>query len=143
MYSVVVNTLQGLSKYKLVITTVLIGLFINTVLDVPFMLIAYKLGYEVSHGAVIAAVTGYTVSIIISLFTLHYKYGFSFSDTRKKLPKYVISWLVFEVIIVILKMFVPTTLQGRLIQIPILGLFGLVSFGIYFLINSSYYHLNS
>ena len=135
MYSVVVNTLQGLSKYKLVIVTVLIGLFINTVLDVPFMIIAYKLGYEVSHGAVIAAVTGYTVSIIISLFTLHHKYGFNFSDTRKKLPKYVISWLVFEIVIIVLKMFIPTTLQGRLIQIPILGIFGVVSFGVYFVIN--------
>ena len=46
LYTVVVNTLQGLSKYKLVITTVFIGLIINTVLDVPMMLLVDKLGYE-------------------------------------------------------------------------------------------------
>ena len=135
LYTVVVNTLQGLSKYKLVITTVLIGLIINTVLDVPMMLLVNKLGYETSYGAVLAAMIGYSVSIIISLVMLKKKYRFSFDDTKKKLPSYIISWLVFEVSIVLLKFVIPTNLDGRLIQIPILLLFGLVSFGSYLIIH--------
>ena len=135
LYTIVVNTLQGLSKYKLVITTVLIGLILNTVLDVPMMLLVNKLGYEVSYGAVLAAIIGYSVSIIISLVVLNKKYGFRFTDTRKKLPGYVISWLIFEIVIVILKLFIPTNLDNRLIQIPILLLFGIVSFGVYTIIH--------
>lgn len=135
LYTVVVNTLQGLSKYKLVITTVLIGLILNTVLDIPMMLLVDKLGYEASYGAIFAAIIGYSISIIISLVVLNKKYGFSFSDTKKKLPGYVISWLVFEISIILLKLIVPTDLDSRLIQIPILILFGVVSFGIYFVIN--------
>lgn len=135
LYTVVVNTLQGLSKYKLVITTVLIGLALNTVLDVPMMLLVDKLGYEPSYGAVLAAMIGYSVSIIISLVVLNKKYGFSFKETIEKLPSYVISWLVFEVVITLLKLVVPTNLDGRLIQIPILLLFGVLSFGIYFVIH--------
>lgn len=135
LYTVVVNTLQGLSKYKLVIITVLIGLILNTVLDVPMMLLVDKLGYEASYGAIFAAVIGYSISIIISLTVLKKKYGFSFNDTRKKLPGYVISWLIFEISILLLKLVVPTDLNNRLIQIPILLLFGVVSFGIYFVIN--------
>jgi len=135
LYSMVVSTLQGLSKYKLVITTVLIGLFINTVLDIPMMLLVEKLGYEVSYGAVLAAIIGYSTSVIISLAVLHKKYGFSFSDTRKKLPGYIISWLVFEISIILLKSVIPTNLDNRLIQIPILLLFGVISFGIYFVIH--------
>ena len=135
LYTVVVNTLQGLSKYKLVITTVFIGLIINTVLDVPMMLLVDKLGYEPSYGAVLAAMIGYSVSIIISLTVLNKKYGFSFKETREKLPSYVISWLVFEVVITLLKLVIPTNLDGRLIQIPILLLFGVLSFGIYFVIH--------
>ena len=73
--------------------------------------------------------------MILSLVVLRKKYEISFSDTTKKLPSYVISWLVFEVAIVLLKLVVPTTLDGRLIQIPILLLFGIVSFGIYFVIH--------
>ncbi|MBR6690968.1 MAG: polysaccharide biosynthesis protein [Bacilli bacterium] len=135
LYTIVVNTLQGLSKYKLVITTVFIGLVLNTILDVPMMLLVNKMGYEPSYGAVLAAMIGYSVSIIISLMVLNKKYDFSFSDTRKKLPGYVVSWLVFEVVIVLLKLIIPTNLDGRLIQIPILLLFGVVSFGIYFVIH--------
>lgn len=134
-YSIVVNTLQGINKYKLVIITVFIGLILNTTLDVPLMLLMEKLGYQVSHGAVYAAMIGYSTSVIISLIVLHKKYGFRFTDTRKRLPKYVISWLVFEVTILLLKLIIPTNLEGRLIQIPILLGFGLISFGIYILIN--------
>lgn len=135
LYSVVVNTLQGLSKYKLVIVTVFIGLITNTVLDVPFMLLADKFGFQVSDGAIVAAITGYFISSFIALLFLHKKYKFSFTDTKHRLPSLVISWLVFEITIVLLKLVVPTNLNGRLIQIPILALFGVVSFGIYILIN--------
>ena len=140
LYSIVVNVLQGLSKYKLVIITVLIGLLINTVLDVPMMILSYNLGFDVSYGAILAALIGYSTSIIISLVALNKKYKFNFSDTIKKLPKYVISWIVFELVIVLLKFVIPTNLSGRLIQIPILLIFGVVSFGIYFAIN--YFNVN-
>ena len=135
LYSAVVNTLQGLSKYKLVIITVFIGLIINTVLDIPMMLLVNSLGYEVSYGAVLAAIIGYSTSVIISLIMLHKKYGFKFTDTKKKLPNYVMSWVVFELVIILLKLVVPTNLKGRLVQIPILMLYGVVSFGIYIAIN--------
>lgn len=135
LYTIVVNTLQGLSKYKLVIITVFIGLIINTVLDVPMMLLFHKLGLEVSYGAIVAAMIGYSVSIIISLMVLNKKYQFSFKDTLNKLPGYIVSWVVFVLSIILLKTFVPTSLNGRLIQIPILTLFCLVSFGVYFVIH--------
>lgn len=140
LYSIVVNTLQGLNKYKLVIISVLIGLVINTVLDVPMMLLCNKLGYEVSYGAIIAAILGYSTSIILSLMVLNKKYNFSFKETIKRLPSYIISWSVFILTIVILKLFIPTNLNGRFIQIPILMIFGLISFGVYMLIN--YYNGN-
>lgn len=134
-YSIVVNTLQGLNKYKLVITTVLIGLLLNTVLDVPFMLLMHNLGYNVSYGAVIAAMIGYSTSIIISLIVLTKKYGFKLNDTAKKLPSYICSWGIFIIMIILLKLIIPTTLHGRLIQIPILGIYGILSFGIYAVVN--------
>lgn len=135
LHSVVVNTLQGLSKYKLVIFSVLIGLIINTVCDVPFMLISDKLGFDVSYGAIVAAILGYSVSMIISLSILHYKYHFSFKETINRTPSFLLSILVFILSIVLLKQVVPTDLNGRFIQIPILLIYGVVSFGIYFGIN--------
>ena len=71
---------------------------------------------------------------------LNKKYGFKFTDTVKKLPGYIVSWSVFIFIICVLKLIIPTTLQGRLIQILILALYGIISFGIYAVIN--YYNGN-
>lgn len=134
-YSILVNTLQGLNKYKLVIGGVLLGLIFNLIFDVPFILLFNKLGLNPSWGAIFAGVIGYTLSIVVSLVILNKKYNFKFNDTVKKLPGYVVSWLIFEIVIVLLKLVVPTNLTGRLIQIPILMLFAVVSFGIYGLIN--------
>ena len=134
-YSILVNTLQGLNKYKLVISGALLGLVFNLIFDIPFILLFNSLGLDPSWGAICAGLLGYTLSMAISVIILNKKYNFKFSDTLKRLPSYVMSWLVFEIVIVLLKLVVPTNLDGRLIQIPILLLFGILSFGIYGIIN--------
>lgn len=135
IHSVVVNTLQGLNKYKLVIISVLSGLLLNTILDVPLMLLMHNLNLEVSYGAIIAAMIGYSTPTIISLVILNRKYKFNFSDTIYKLPGYFLSYIVFAGIIIGLRLFIPIDLSGRLVQLPILALYGIISFSIYLVIN--------
>ena len=135
MHSVIVNTLQGINKYKLVIISVLSGLIINALLDVPFMLLMDKLNLEISYGAIFASMIGYSLPTLISLLILRFKYHFSFKATIKKIPSYILSWIVFASVIIALKRFIPIDLSGRLIQIPILAVFGIISFGVYLLIS--------
>ena len=52
----------------------------------------------------------------------------------------MISIIVFVLSIILLKQIIPTNLNGRLVQIPILLIYGIISFGIYFVIN--YYNGN-
>lgn len=134
-YTIIINTLQGINKYKLVITTVLIGLITNAVLDVPLMLLCDKLGMNASYGAITAALLGYTLSIVTSMSTLRKKYHFQFKATIKRLPKYIFSWTAFIIAIQLLKYIIPTNLESRIMQIPILIIFGLISFLIYFYLN--------
>jgi len=141
-YTIIVNTLQGLSRYKLVVVTVLSGLITNAVLDVPLMILADKLGMNASYGAVLAALIGYSLSILMSLGILRKKYGFKFGLSIKRLPKYVISWVVFVGVILLMKQIIPIDLESRLIQIPILGIYGVVSFLVYFYINYKNGNLN-
>lgn len=135
IYTIVVNTLQGINKYKLVIFTVVLGLVINGILDVPLMILADNLGMNASYGAVLADVIGYSLSIFIALYILRKKYSFNYNETIKLLPKYIISWLVFVIVIIILTKIIPINLTNRLIQIPILAIYGLISFSIYILIS--------
>ena len=135
IYTIIVNTLQGINKYKLVIATVMIGLVTNAILDVPLILFFDKIGMNVSYGAITAALIGYTLSIVTSMGILKKKYLFRFDQTFKRLPKYIISWGSFILSIYLMKLFIPTNLHGRFIQIPILMIYGIVSFFIYIYIN--------
>lgn len=135
IYTIIVNTLQGINKYKLVMGTVTLGLVINALLDIPFMIMFDGMGVNASYGAVLAAVIGYSVSTLIALFVLKKKYGFSYRDTILVLPKYVVSWIVFVLVIWVMKLFVPVDLESRLLQIPILCLYGVVSFGVYLFVS--------
>ena len=135
VYTIIVNTLQGINKYKLVIATVMIGLITNAILDVPLMLLFNHLKMNVSYGAITAALIGYTLSIATSLKVLKNKYHFQFIKTIKRLPKYTASWIIFILSINIMKLFIPTNLKGRIIQIPILMIYGVVSFFIYIYLN--------
>ena len=135
IYTIIINTLQGINKYKLVIVTVLIGLITNACLDVPLMLLFDSLGMDASYGAITAALIGYSLSILISLWILYKKYQFRFQKTLNRLPKYIISWVVFIGVIILLKQIIPTTLMNRFIQIPVLIIYGIISFLVYLYLN--------
>ena len=90
---------------------------------------------NVSYGAITAPLIGYTLSAGISLTVLNKKYNFSFIETIKRLPKFIFSWFIFIIIILLLKLFIPINLDNRLLQIPILTIYGIVSFLIYIFIN--------
>ena len=135
LYTVVVNTLQGINKYKLVISSVLIGLTINTILNIPLMILFNKLGLNASYGSITASIIGYLLSSLISLYILNKKYQFNFKSTFKSLPNYIVSWTIFIMVIELLKLIIPTNLTSRLLQVPIIAVYGLISFIIYFYIN--------
>ena len=78
---------------------------------------------------------GYSTPTIISLVILHKKYNFSFKDTIRKIPGYMFSWIVLIGVLLGLKLFIPTSVDGRLIQIPILAIYGVASFSVYLLVN--------
>lgn len=135
IYTIIVNTLQGINKYKLVMVTVILGLITNGLLDVPLMLLADKVGMNASYGAVWADIIGYSLSIFISLYVLKKKYKFEYGETLKLLPRYIISWVIFVLVIVLLKLIIPIDFSNRLIQIPILCIFGIISFVVYLFIS--------
>ena len=131
VYTILVNTLQGINKYKLVTITVAMGLIINGLLDIPLMILVDKLNMNASYGAIFAAFIGYSSSIFTTIYILNKKYNFKYNETINLLPKYILSWLSFTLSIILLKPVIPTNQSNRLLQIPILALFGIISFGIY------------
>ena len=70
IYMITSSTLQSLNKFKAVYFTTLLGYIANAVLDVPFMLFFNWIGVEPFVGAIIASITGYTLSYGTALFII-------------------------------------------------------------------------
>ena len=78
IFSVMSTALQGFKKFKLVIISTLTGLVINTILDIPLILILNKLNLKPYFGTSIASIIGATISITIILVYLKKKLNFKY-----------------------------------------------------------------
>lgn len=134
IFTVIVNILQSLSKYKEVIVSILIGLVFNLIFDAPFIILWDKLGLVAADGAVVCGLIGYTLSITYSLVCLNKRYKISFNELFATLKEFIIPWVTFFIILLLTVNIVPTNLSNRLIQIPILAGSGIVCFSIYLLV---------
>ena len=134
LFTVLVNILQSLSKYKEVVISVLIGLIFNVVFDAPFILLFHHFGWMPAGGAVICGLIAYSLSIAYVIHSL-LKDRIVFKETYEQIPKFLLLWIVFIVVLFVTYHFMPTELLGRFIQIPVLGGSFILCFGIYFLVS--------
>ena len=134
VFTILVNVLQSLSKYKEVIISIFIGLIFNLIFDAPFILLFNTLGLQPAGGAVICGIIGYSISIIYALIILNNKYNIKIHQSVVKIKKYIPNWIIFLLITVVIRLFIPGGLTGRLMQMVILVVSGLISFGIYFVL---------
>ena len=129
------SALQGLSKTKLIYTSVATGLITKTILDLPLIYLFAKLGIPAYYGAILATTIGYLLSLIIPLVTLHKKYNFSYKKTFKSIPKLILTTSILIIINLILRPLLFNHLTGRIQMLLGLAGVGIISFIIYFILN--------
>ncbi len=134
-YIMVGSALQGLSKTKLIYTSVLIGLGVKTALDIPMMLLFDKMGIAAYHGAMADSFVGYLFSIGIPLIVLNKKYNFSYKETIKSIPRLVFSLVIVIAGAFILRELIFTHPLGRLKNCLYLSLIAIILMPIYYLLN--------
>ena len=108
LYMVTSSTLQGLNKFKLVYKTTLTGFILNTILDVPMMLLFDKLGLYAFHGALVSTAIGYIVSVYIGLHSLKKENEeINYKSTFKTFLKILLPTISMVVVLYIIKIFLP------------------------------------
>ena len=125
--------LQGMKNYKLVFLNTIVGLLINILLDIPIILLLNNLGLDPFVGTIIATAVGLAVSIIIILIGANIKYKINYKNTFKSLFQILIASGIMTAIIYGLK-YIGVEFAGRMQSILVLGLFGVVSIGVYVLL---------
>ena len=135
IYIVVNSLLQSLSKYKVLFTSVILGILINLVLDIPLMYLFNSIGLEAFHGAIFSTFIGLSTSVIIPIIYLKKKMNFNYNDTLKILPKTLFNILIVVIIDLLLSMILPTDSSSRMIQILNICVLGIVTVPIYLILN--------
>ena len=129
IYMVTSSTLQSLNKFKTVYLTTLGGYILNALLDVPFMLVAYHLGFEPFIGAVFASIVGYSFSAFSALFILKKDHHLKYGETFKMLGKIVIPTVVMILVVLLLKILIPLNIVSKtscIIYVAIISIVGAI-----------------
>ena len=129
IYMVTSSTLQSLNKFKTVYLTTLGGYVLNALLDVPFMLIAYHLGFEPFIGAVFASIVGYSFSAFSALFILKKDHHLKYGETFKMLGKIIIPTVVMILVVLLLKFLIPLNIVSKtscIIYVAIISIVGAI-----------------
>ena len=129
IYMVTSSTLQSLNKFKTVYLTTLGGYILNALLDVPFMLVAYHLGFEPFIGAVFASIIGYSFSAFSALSILKKDHHLKYGETFKMLGKIVIPTVVMILVVLLLKILIPLNIVSKtscIIYVAIISIVGAI-----------------
>ncbi|MEG0994733.1 MAG: polysaccharide biosynthesis protein [Bacilli bacterium] len=130
-YMIITGMLQGMNKFKLVYITIFGGTILNAVLDIPLIILFDKFTKHPYYGAILATLIGLGISIWYALYNLKKTENFDYKETLKKTPSFIMGYILFLIPLYILQLFIPINLTNRWLQIPIIFVYGIVSFGIY------------
>lgn len=135
LYMVLNSLMQSLNKKHIIYYSVISGLGINLILDIPFMYLFDYLSLPAYYGAVVATLCGFLVSNTMSLIYLRKNMSLNFKETLKSLPRAVISIAVMILVGIGCRQFLPIESTSTAIQIINIAVSGVLCAGVYLVLN--------
>ena len=129
---VISMALQSMKKYKIVYISTFAGLIINTLLDVPMILLLNKIGFYPYLGSMVATIIGQVITISIALISLKKEFKFSYKPIFNSFKKMIIPLIL--IIIPSLLLENNITINSRITAFFYLAIVGLIYVGIYALL---------
>ena len=138
LYIITNTLLQSLSKYKILFISVISGILINLVLDIPFMYLFNYFKIEAFYGALFATFIGNSITILISSLYLKKELNFSFNESIKLIPNTMINIFIIILLYFIFNNILNLFSLNRITQIINMSIFGITFIIIYLIINKKY-----
>ena len=135
LYTIINSILQSIDQRKMVYISVITGIILNIVLDVPFMYLFNYLNLPAYYGAITASLTGVCVANIMSIIFLKKKMNLNHQETIKTIPRFIISVIILIITLNVFNNILPISSSSRLVQLFNVLLTGIISGGIYLIIN--------
>ena len=131
----VLNTaLIGISEYKIIYINTILGVVLNLLMDIPFMIIFDKLGLFPVWGASFSSILSFSIATLLACTMLKQKYNISFKDFNSTLKEVIISCVAFSIPLIILNIFVKWN-YNFIVTFLIMVLYMIIGASIYIYIN--------
>lgn len=95
--------LQGMKRYKIVYLNTIAGVIVNSLLDIPMILLLNKINFKPYLGTIIATLIGGLISIMIIFIVLKRRYKFKYRHIWNVLTHSLINTFFAAIIMFILK----------------------------------------
>ena len=86
---------------------------VNGLLDIPLMLLFDKIGIPSYWGAIVATITGYTISVLIATHDLRKNHNMNYKPTFVMLGKIIVPTLSMIIVLIVLNMFLPIDIASK------------------------------
>lgn len=134
IFTNVVVIMQSLSRYKKMYLGLFLGFGFNAIMNIPFMILFYKIGWPIYYGNLVATMIGYSITIFICLYDLKRSININYSRTIKDFIFTCFSCIIMSIVILLLKNFIPLDHSSRFISFIICAIYAVIGVTIYFFI---------
>ena len=134
LYTVTLTIMQSVNRYKVVFYSLFIEVLLKLVLQYPLMILAYKIGIGPYCGNIAATIIATCSTFIISLLYLRFKMKISLKPSLITTLKIIVATAIMLLSLILLDLFIPRVVDGRVESFVVILIYALVGGGIYFLI---------
>ena len=134
LYTVTLTIMQSVDRYKVVFYSLFIEVLLKLVLQYPLMMLAYRMGIGPYCGNIAATIIATCSTFIISLLYLRFKMKISLKPAVITTLKIIVATAIMLLALILLDLFIPRVVDGRLNSFLITMLYGVVGGGVYLLI---------
>lgn len=132
MFTTSISICQSLNKFKNVFLSIIFGILIKFILQVPLMHLFNNIGLYPFWGSTLATILGLCTSIITNLVVINKTIKLKFKDYFKDFIKFIYPLIIMIILLNILKIFIPLNVSGRLNSLLIIIIYGFLGAIVYF-----------
>lgn len=102
-FSTILETaLIAINQYKIIYITTFLGIILNLLLDIPFMILFDKIGLFPVWGASFSTMFSFTISIGLTLYLLKNKFNFNYKNLFLSSLKIIIACIIMAIPLLLL-----------------------------------------
>jgi O-antigen/teichoic acid export membrane protein len=123
--------MQALDEQKQMLIHITIGFIVKLCTNVPLMYLFHSMGLNAGHGDTTATILGFSTSIILMLISLSKRIKVDYKETAKRIFKMLFVCFIMVIVLLILNIFIPLNVEGRLSSLIITIIYSVIGFFIY------------